>query len=519
MNWMMRVVLITVLAFAGRIRAQTTFEVKLPTDLAAPVNGRLVVHLVAADSSVATQEPAQGPFWTDPQPIFGVDIRANQPGQVIQIDAASKFPNAFPRPPAKLPAGQYVAQAVLDLNRVDSSFSREGGNRVGPPVSFEVRPGEANTVVLTLQHTIEPWQFQPHPPHDEAEEVVVPSNTLGDFHRCQPVLFRVSALSPINYDPRKRYAAVYDIPGFGGRHDSGHYGPRWNELRKRAFVFVLDPESPNGHTLFCDSRVNGPWATALIEEVIPALEAKYRLIKEPWARIVTGHSSGGWSSLWLGTQYPETFGAVWSSAPDPVDFRRFELINIYEDANAYVRKGIERPAARFVVDGEMTETMTVREENGGESVLGPQNTSSQQWDSWMACWGTPDPNNPRVGEGDWPVAKPLFNAETGEINPAEAEHYKAYDIRLLLANDPERYVPVFRQNVRLVCGTLDNYYLNEAVELLKAEVDSHPIAGFPGFGYIKLIEGADHGMSLMFSPAMRAWPAEMVEHLRQHGME
>ena len=508
-------ILLLLSTWAGaRAQAQPTFEVQLPDDLATPATGRLVVYLIREGSQVERRSPADGPFWTDPQPLYGMDLEAVAGGTTVKIHPDAAFPDAFPAPPAELAAGKYRAQATLDLSRLDSSFGREGGDRIGEPVAFEVRPGESVAVTLGLENTVPNWEYRSR----GGEEFVIESELLGAFHNGRPIELKAGVIPPIDYDPQKQYAAVYSIPGFGGRHDGGRYGAQWNEVRKRAFIIQLDSESPNGHTLFCDSRVNGPYAQALIEELIPELEARYPLISEPWARLVTGHSSGGWASLWLGTQYPDTFGATWSSGPDPVDFRRFELVDIYSDDNAYVRDGEELPAARFEVDGKMQVTMSVREENGGEGVLGPLNTSGQQWDSWMACWGTPDENNPRIEPGDWPVAKPVFDAETGDLDHEEAKAYEAYDIRLLLSQDPERYLPVFENQIRLVCGAVDNYYLDEAVRLLMTELQKQ---GFDesGSGYVKLIEGADHGRSLFVSEAMRAWPGEMAEHLKANGME
>ena len=62
-------------------------------------------------------------------------------------------------------------------------------------------------------------------------------------------------------------------------------------------------------------------------------------------------------ALALQVFYPDFFNGSWSHAPDPVDFKAYELINIYEDANAYVNKyGFERPASHDV-DGETRTTV------------------------------------------------------------------------------------------------------------------------------------------------------------------
>ena len=89
----------------------------------------------------------------------------------------------------------------------------------------------------------------------------------------------------------------------------------------RLLYVYLNAQFPLGHHEFADSVNNGPWGKALTTEFIPQLEAKYGAAATPAGRFLTGHSSGGWSSLWLQVNYPEFFGGVWSTAPDPVDFR------------------------------------------------------------------------------------------------------------------------------------------------------------------------------------------------------
>src|SRR5690606_19909538 len=173
----------------------------------------------------------------------------------------------------------------------------------------------------------------------------------------------------------------------------------------------------------------------LVEELIPALEAKYRLIPEPSARLLRGHSSGGWSVAWLALTYPQTFGAAWSTSPDPVDFRRFQLPNIYDNPSMY--HGPDgRPLSSY--RNRRGERMSILQENLMEEVLGPDNTSGQQWDSWQAVFG------PRNARGN-PAA--LFDPRTGAIDRAVAEHYRAYDLSALLDRDPARYLPIFRDRI------------------------------------------------------------------------
>jgi len=73
-------------------------------------------------------------------------------------------------------------------------------------------------------------------------------------------------------------------------------------------------------------------------------------------------------------------------------------------------------------------------------------------------------------------------------------------------------LPLFRNNVRLVVGTEDSFYLNEAVAMLDAELTKLGRAETDR-GYVKMIPG-DHG-SIFASEAVRSFPKEMLEHLRK----
>src|SRR2546427_12972449 len=88
----------------------------------------------------------------------------------------------------------------------------------------------------------------------------------------------------------------------------------------------------------------------------------------------------GWVSLALKIFYPDAFNAVWSSCPDGVDFRGFQLVNIYKDKNAYFdESGSERPSKRDI-NGNVE--FTIRHECQMENVMGPGDSwtmSGQQW--------------------------------------------------------------------------------------------------------------------------------------------
>src|SRR5262249_54866947 len=144
---------------------------------------------------------------------------------------------------------------------------------------------------------------------------------------------------------------------------------------------------------------------------------RFRGLGAPTARFVTGHSSGGWSSLWLQVTYPDFFGGVWSTAPDPVDFRDFQKVNIYQPGvNIFTDEaGNRRPLAR--VRG--APGLYYQPFCDMEVVMG----HGGQFGSFEAVFG------PRGPDGR-PV--PLWDRTTGAVDPAVARSWERYDIRLVL---------------------------------------------------------------------------------------
>ncbi len=487
---------------------------------ASPVSGRLVVYLIRPGAKVGERaQPSDAPFFGDPQPCAGIDVKELAPGsKVIVDDGAAAYPEAL----SKLPKGSYRVQAVLDQVRDNSNWRREAGNLYSKTVTVEIDPALEGVHAIVLTEVTKP---RTPSPVEGAEIFEHRSKMLSEFHG-RDIVMKVGVVKPIDWQEGRSYAAVYEVPGYGGDSRTALMIARGrtpervasmpqaeHELWSAAFRIVLDPESGTGtgHTLFADSDNNGPWSRALVEELIPALEAKYGLIRRAEARLIAGHSSGGWSSLWLQLTHPNFFGGAWPSAPDPVDFRAFQRTNIYEDAGIYLdTRGDDptKPTPSFTtLSGEVT--MTVRTENLVEEVIGPRNTSGQQWDSWKAVFG------PRGADG---LPADLFDPRTGMIDRTVAEAFRRYDIGELLRKNPEKIGRVFREKVRLIVGDADNYGLELAVMLLDEDLQrlctKHGIES--GAGYVKVLPG-DHG-TVMANPEARNARAEMIECLRASGV-
>ncbi|HKI30262.1 MAG TPA: alpha/beta hydrolase-fold protein, partial [Gemmataceae bacterium] len=256
-----------------------------------PFTGRVYVMLTKSDKT----EPRFGPSWFKPEPMFARDVKDWKPGEELVIDGTAP---AFPEPLAKLAKATYSVQAVMDFDRGERSFSTAPGNGYSKSVRQELDPAAAGPLVLAIDQVVPPRLFK------EVERVKlaeIDSKLLSDFHK-RPVKMRAGVVLPKSFaaEPKKRYPVVYEIPGFGGTHFMAHNLVTRSDVAGVEMLWVvLDPSCRLGHHVFADSANNGPCGRALVEELIPFIEREYRGLGAPAARFVTGHSSGGWSSLWL----------------------------------------------------------------------------------------------------------------------------------------------------------------------------------------------------------------------------
>lgn len=506
----MRCLFLLTCAFFGLDAAGApTLRVELPPEVSSPASdARVVVFLISESSGLDEKtEPIDGPFWSSEQPLFSAPAEA---GAIEVGDSWAFYPGKW----SSLSPGTYRAQAALIARHADSQWRRVAGNFYSDAATLTVLPDKPTSLTLKLSHAT---KNEERPAREGVSWFSTPSKILSAF-RGQPVQLRAGVVFPVGYDPTKKYPVIYRVPGFGGNDRAAAQVARERsnaegdalELARACFVIVLDPEGPNGHTLFADSANNGPCQRALVEELIPALEKAFPLDARPESRMLFGHSSGGWATLWLALTRPDVFGATWSLSPDPVDFRRFQNVDIYKDANFY--EDTAAPSREHVSfrsfdprTGETHDVMTIRREARQEDVLGPDNTSGQQWDSWFAAFG------PRGADGK-PAA--LLDPLTGVIDHSVAEKYRVFDIGAMVRSDPEKYLPLLRNNVRLAVGGSDNFFLNEAVELLRADVQKleHP-GRLQASDNIRIVPGYDHG-TIFQSPEAKAIPGEMLKHIR-----
>jgi Putative esterase len=476
------------------------FEVSYPASLRRePVDGRLLI-LLSTDGS---EEPRfQVDTSLDTQQFFGTDVDGLAPGANATLDAG-----ALGYPVANLndvPPGEYFVQALLHVyetfHRADGhvlklpmdrgegqQWERAPGNLYSTPKRVRIDPSKGGRVAIALDRIVPPIP----PPGDTkyVKYVSIESEKLTAFWG-RPMRLGAIVLLPEGFDehPDARYPVLYvqghftdrfrgfrespPEPGLSGAaRTEAEYGYRlyqdWTSGRLPRMLIVI---SQHANPYYDDSYgVNsenlGPYGDAIVEELTPYVEKKFRAIGEPWARVLMGGSTGGWIALAQQVYYPDFFNGAWCHCPDSVDFRAYQMVDIYRDASAYWMKSEWKKVPRVdrrETNGDLTATM--EDANRYELVLGEHARSGGQWDIWQAVYGP-------VGADGYP--QPIWDKRTGTIDHEVAEYWKEnYDLRAILERRWPKLGPKLVGKIHIKVGDSDNYYLERAVRLLEAFLES-----------------------------------------------
>ncbi len=486
-------------ASPGNRETNLRIEVSVAPELEADtLDGRLILLI----STEAEPEPRfQGLRSADPPQIFGEDVERLGPGESAAVNAGSR---GYPLEAlSELPPGDYYVQAVLNVyttfHRADGhtikahmdqwegqQWNRSPGNLLSTVERVRVDPGHDDVIHLTLDQRIPPLD----PPEDTeyVKHIKFRSDILSEWWGHDMDLGAVVVLpAGFKEHPDAHYPVVYwqghfpatfrgwretppeeGLTGAARARAEAQYRffQDWTSGRLGRFllVFLQHPTPFYDDSYAVNSANNGPYGDALTQELIPRVESEFRAIGEPWARVLSGGSTGGWESLAWQIFYPDMFNGTWSFCPDPVDFRYFQLVNIYEDANAFYpgngqslwKKDPVRPWMRGIDDQVL---MNQWDASHLEAVLGSRGRSGDQMDIFMSVYGP-------MGQDGYPDL--LYDKWTGGINPDVAAYWKEnYDLRYILERDWETLGPKLVGKLHVYVGEMDTYYLEEAARLME----------------------------------------------------
>ena len=501
---MRRIVLLAsalLIGAAGPSGDPVVVPVAVAANLGEHLSGRLIVFAerVAPDAKPADSVDFN-PFAPTGAAIAAREVSDLSPGHPAMIDGET---DTYPAPLSTLPPGRYRFQAVLDRNH-DYNYAGRGAGDLVSPVVEAILPGPVPAVTLDrdIPTPDDDARLQNAPPQNRAilkawmprlKPVDFQSNALTAF-RGTPTFIRGWVALPPGYDGRKRFPTVYVDSGFGGflfsiKGDAAKRMAMMADGTLPPMIWVyLDHSGATGTHEFADSANNGPWGRALTEELIPALERRYAMDARPSGRFLTGHSSGGWSTLWLQVRYPRLFGGSWPTSPDPSDFHDFTNVDLYAP-NANFYHGADGKAfALFRADGRMV--ATTEQFARSEAVLGAYGGQIASFE-WVF--------SPRGADGR---PAPLFDRATGRIDSAVAAHWRDnYDIAHIVVRDAAALRPDLDGKIHLTVGTADTFYLDGPAHLLeKAMAKARIRASFtylPGKTHFDLYARGDDRQALV----------------------
>lgn len=424
------------------LHAQVRVNVHLAPNLMGPYSGQLLVYTLSDTSKHFSDDTFEN------EAAFTMQVREWTQGKVITLPPDVPFFNIGLK---DLKDGYYRMVAILRTNTSEHRKLSVGNLYTRKEVILKVQKGQDSSVDLELNATI-PDQVFREDEHTKLLKFLSPS--LSTQKKKDTYILAGIYLPPSFYrDTDRNYPVVFVHPGWGGTHFQATnpsirklYGVGLGE--EKIFVF-MNPEAqtPYGLHAFVDSRVNGDWGTAFVQEFIPYLVKQYRVNPDPKLHFLTGQSSGGYGALWLALHFSTSFGGTWVTSPDPIDFTHFTGVDIYHDQNYYYdQNGKER--GFMMVEGTFKSTLkkTIQlerfEGDGG------------QQQSFEAEFGLPD-------EKGRPVH--LMDVLTGEINKEVAESWKPYDLALYTLNNIEK-LKKLAGPVKIFVGGKDNFLLHKSAQ-------------------------------------------------------
>ncbi len=488
---------------------KTKFEITYPEKFSENgYDGRLLL-MISNNSNAEPRFQINDSHHT--QIIFGIDVESWKSGETQIFDS-----NVYGYPIksiGNLKEGEYYVQAFLHKYE---TFNLSTGYKVKLPkdqgegqkwnispknlysTPKKVKISKSGTIKISLENEISP--IEPIKDSKYIKHVKIKSEMLSKFWG-RDMFLQANVLVPHNFNknskvkyplmifhghfpntfrgfrteppaaPKKDtiYNSRFGITGYKYIQEKEAYDLYKNWISDdfpRFIAIEIQHQNPYYDDSYAVNSANlGPYGDAITYELIPHVENLFNGVGEGWGRFLYGGSTGGWEALAVQVFYPSEYNGCFAACPDPIDFRAFTVVNIYEDENAYYHKSDYKKTLRAGMrDGKGIIKSHLIDMNHREMVLGSKGRSGDQWDIWQAVFSP-------AGDDGYP--KPIWDKKTGKIDKYVAEYWKEnYDLSYILERDWNKIGNDLIGKLHIYCGDMDNYYLNNAVVLTEEFLES-----------------------------------------------
>jgi hypothetical protein len=317
-------------------------------------------------------------------------------------------------------------------------------------VSPELRPA--------VETQVRPWGA---PTRGRFESSIVRSEALQGNPLGDPSDRPVWVYLPPAYDvePDRRFPTIYVIQGMTGQLDMWAnrtaFRPTMLELVDELFggsdpappaiVVFVDCWTSYGGSQYLDSPGTGRYHTYLCEEVVGAVDTRYRTLADRDHRAITGKSSGGYGAMITPMLRPDVFGALATHAGDAL----FEVcyVPMFAEAARALRDRYGGSFERFWVDFRSRPAMTR-----------PDDAPLLESYGYAACYSADDDGTVRLP----------FDTTTGELVPDVWERWLRWDpIRMARTADGAVALRSLRA-IWIDAGSRDEYFLDLGAEAFRA---------------------------------------------------
>lgn len=508
-------------AGAKRMKPGIRVEVSYTADAnAGPITGR--VFLMLSRSQETEPRLQIGRMGV---PFFGRDVERLKPGQAAVIDETDLgSPVESLR---DIPPGEYFVQGFVNVysefRRADGhvlwmhddqwegqQWNRSPGNLYSEVQKVVIDPAKGGVIRLTASKVIPPVVVPPDTKW--VKRFKFESPLLTKFWG-RPIYLGATVLLPRDYDTSTVAYPVHYMQGhfslrapLGFDEGNAVYQDWIKDDFPRMILVTFQHPTPYFDDSYAVNSVNvGPYGDAIMGELIPEIEKRFRTIREPYARVLSGGSTGGWEALALQVFHPDFFGGAWAYCPDSVTFTDVEGVNFYEDVNAFYKQyGWRREPTINSRETDGRVRLTSQQRNYFELAQGTKGRSGEQIDIWSAVFGPVGPDG---------YFAPAFDKKTGVIDRKVAEYWRDnFDLLYYLKRNWPVVGPKLVDKIRVYTGDVDTYFLDNAVRELekwmKTTINPHYE------GYFLYGDGKPHCWSGPATQVQRL--REIAEHIMRH---